>query len=83
MSAEGYRSYVIRVRRRGPAGDAEAVVRIDVEDLLGGARAAFHGPHARALADSLASLVDPHLEGPGAERGPSGPPRTRLEDEAR
>jgi hypothetical protein len=51
---ETYRSYVIRIRRRHDLPDA---VRLDVEDLLGGGRAAINGEEARSLADRLTEMV--------------------------
>jgi hypothetical protein len=59
---ETYRSYVIRVRRRGDLDDS---VRLDVEDLLGGRRAALNGDEARTLADRLTDMVG------GAARPPT------------
>jgi hypothetical protein len=50
---ESYRSYVIRVRRHT---DDDAV-RLDVEDLLGGRRAAVSGDEARVLAERLDSMI--------------------------
>lgn len=51
---DGYRSYVVRVRRRGDMPDG---IRIDVEDLIGGRRTALTGAAARNLADGLAAAV--------------------------
>ena len=51
---EAYRSYMVRVRRRGVALDS---VRIEVEDLLAGGRAQLTGGAATTLADGLAAAV--------------------------
>jgi len=53
----GYRSYVIRVRRRLAGGDGVRTT-LDVEDLLGGARATVSGEPASALAQRLQRLVE-------------------------
>ena len=61
MSSDDYRSYVIRVRRRGPDGSdpgADTTTRLDVEDLLAGGTATVSGEPARSFADSLERLVD-------------------------
>jgi hypothetical protein len=72
-----YRSYVVRVRRPGHARD---VVRLDLEDLLGGVQVAIVGDEARSLADRLGSLIrrrtatDPRdrRASPPEERAPPG-----------
>ena len=59
MNDDGYRSYVIRVRRRpGTSGGPESQTRLDVEDLLEGGTATVCGDSARSLANSLERLVD-------------------------
>ena len=59
MNEDGYRSYVIRVRRRlGTTGGPASTTRLDVEDLLEGGTASVSGDSARSLADSLERLVD-------------------------
>lgn len=59
MKDDGYRSYVIRVRRRpGSAEGPESQTRLDVEDLLEGGTATVSGDSARSLANSLERLVD-------------------------
>jgi hypothetical protein len=57
---EGYRSYVVRVRRRGVTPDG---IRIDVEDLIGGRRTALTGSAARDLADGLEAAVTEGIAG--------------------
>jgi hypothetical protein len=64
-----YRSYVVRVRRSRDQGDA---VRLEVEDLLGGARSTLRGPAADDLSLALdAALSDPNRP---TTPGPSGRP---------
>jgi len=61
VSSDGYRSYVIRVRRRtgsAPDPDAGSTTRLDLEDLLEGSTASVSGAAARSLADSLEGLLD-------------------------
>lgn len=56
---DGYRSYVIRVRRRpGTADDPGSQTRLDVEDLLEGGTATVSGDSAQSLASSLERLID-------------------------
>jgi hypothetical protein len=70
---DGYRSYVVRVRRRGSADDATS---LDVEDLLGGRRGAVTGEAARDLATGLETIVGtgtravPESGGPGVHSAP-------------
>jgi hypothetical protein len=54
--ADDYRSYVVRVRRSGRASRA---VRLEVEDLLGGRRAAVTGSPAEVIGDRLEEIVRP------------------------
>lgn len=70
MNEDGYRSYVVRIRRqhRGPA--EPDVVRAEVEDLLGGMRARVDDARAGLLAADLESML-------GA---PSARPRPDLND---
>ena len=72
---ESYRSYVVRVRRRRDPG---GVVRLDVEDLLGGRRATLSGAAANGLADDLEQLVGsepaPDALPPAPEALPLVPP---------
>ena len=59
MRPDAYRSYVVRVRRRGGDGPGpDPVTRLDVEDLLGGGVASVSGEPASALAERLERLVD-------------------------
>jgi hypothetical protein len=51
---DAYRSYMVRVRRRGVAPDS---VRIDVEDLIGGGRTQLTGGAASELAAGLAAAI--------------------------
>jgi hypothetical protein len=70
MTHDRYRSYVIRVRRRGSAGPGPT--RLDVEDLLEGGRASVSGDPAASLADSLERLVGPDA-GSGSASGNPAP----------
>lgn len=82
VDADGYRSYVIRVRRRaGPGPDPEvgSTTRLDLEDLLAGGTASVSGPAARLLAERLERLL-------GAEDRPAPndgftPPEGGLADD--
>ncbi len=59
MNEDGYRSYVIRVRRRPGTMEGQAPsTRLDVEDLLEGGTASVSGETASSLASSLERLVD-------------------------
>ncbi|HUQ44733.1 MAG TPA: hypothetical protein VM451_10045 [Candidatus Limnocylindria bacterium] len=51
---DAYRSYMIRVRRRI---EPPTAVRLELEDLLGGVKAAVSGPEAEHLADRLLALL--------------------------
>lgn len=51
---DGYRSYVIRVRRRD---DPPGAVQLVVEELLGGIRIVLTGEPARKMADDLQRIV--------------------------
>ena len=51
---ESYRSYVVRVHR--PRNGAP-VIRLDIEDLQGGARVAYRGVVAGRVARFLAGLM--------------------------
>jgi hypothetical protein len=77
MTRDRYRSYVIRVRRRG--GSEAGPTRLDVEDLLDGGRATVSGDPASSLADSLERLVGPEpgphgVASPRAATAPEDPP---------
>jgi hypothetical protein len=74
MASDGYRSYVIRVRRKGGAGSP---IRLDVEDLIDGGRAALSGDAARTVADGLRTFVARANPDPGAAADAAPPePRT-------
>jgi hypothetical protein len=83
MDPDAYRSYVIRVRRRStgdPGGDRGAT-RLDVEDLIGGAKTSVSGIPAEALADQLERLTDgahradaDRADADRADRAASAPP---------
>ena len=66
---DAYRSYVIRIRRRV---EAPTAVRLELEDLLGGGRAALSGRDAERLADRLGAILHPPAE-PPADADPTGP----------
>ena len=74
---DAYRSYVIRVRRRL---DPPKGIQVELEDLLGGGRAAISGAEGYALAERLRSLIlGPAADGnaePAERQGPGG--RTNL-----
>jgi hypothetical protein len=53
---DAYRSYVIRIRRQAVPGDS---IRLELEDLVDGHRAALNGDEARALSDRLLAVFDP------------------------
>jgi hypothetical protein len=56
VNGSTYRSFIVRVRRRDDS-DADAAVRLDVEDLLGGQRRSLTGEVARVLANDLEASV--------------------------
>ncbi len=59
MNEDGYRSYVIRVRRRVGTTDGQGPsTRLDVEDLLEGGTASVSGDTASSLASSLERMVE-------------------------
>jgi hypothetical protein len=65
----GYRSYVIRVRAREDESDA---VRVDVEDLQNGDRAALTGAPARDYAEELDRLVGNNSAGESHSEASAG-----------
>jgi len=77
VKSRSYRSYVVRVRRSTPAGSSSAAVKVDVEDLIDGGRAAIDGDEARTVADTLQSVVDNGRErlddSPGPAPGAADP----------
>lgn len=78
MNEDGYRSYVIRVRRRqGTTGGPGSTTRLDVEDLLEGGTASVSGDTARSLADSLERLVDASRAVPPQDAEPAEGQATR------
>ena len=54
LMAEGYRSYVVRVRTHH---DDPESTQVEVEDLLGGRRRRFAGGAARRLGDELEAIA--------------------------
>jgi hypothetical protein len=68
---EAYRSYVIRIRRRT---DLHAAVRLELEDLVGGGRAACSGPDAEQLADQLVALLRPPAAASAVDPAPGSDP---------
>jgi hypothetical protein len=57
VNADGYQSYVVRIRRRDASAESGTAVRADIEDLLDGGRVCLQGEPARSIASQLESLL--------------------------
>ena len=57
MEADGYQSYLVRIRRRAAVPGPADGIRADIEDLLGGSRVCVQGDVARSLASDIEALL--------------------------